>query len=106
MGPVPPPLAQHETPGGQNSRAGPLSRYPSKSESRQVTQMAPGTSRTTTRGRGRTTTSARLEATRQLRAIIQAVDRGDLVAEGGVAKRLLRRLEGALAVLEMEGEKK
>ncbi len=105
MGPVPPPSAQHET--RRPELAGRvLSRYPSKSENRQVTQMAPGTSNTKTRRRGRAVNSARLEAARQLRAIIEAVDRGGLAAEGGVAKRLLRRLEGALAVLEVEvGEK-
>ena len=64
--------------------------------------MAPGESSSKAPRRDSAPTSARSGAARQLRAVIDAVDRGDLTAEGGVTKRLLRRLEGALAVLEME----
>ncbi len=68
--------------------------------------MAAGESSSKAPRRDSAPTSARLAAARQLRSVIDAVDRGDLTAEGGVAKRLLRRLEGALAVLETEEGKR
>ena len=43
--------------------------------------------------------TARREA-RQLRAILDAVDRGDVQADSPLAKRMLRRIEGAITALE------
>ena len=42
----------------------------------------------------------RREAARQLRAILEAIDRGQLQADSGLAKRMLRRIEGAITALE------
>ena len=44
--------------------------------------------------------NARQESARQLRAILEAVDRGQLQADSGLAKRMLRRIEGAITALE------
>ena len=44
--------------------------------------------------------NASKEAIRQLRAILGAVDHGELEAGSILEKRLLRRVEGAVAALE------
>ena len=44
--------------------------------------------------------NARQESARQLRAILEAIDRGQLQADSGLAKRMLRRIEGAITALE------
>ena len=42
----------------------------------------------------------RQEASRQLRGILEAVEREELQADAPMAKRLLRRIEGAITALE------
>ncbi len=45
-------------------------------------------------------TNTRKEATGQLRAVLGAVDRGELEAGSILEKRMVRRIEGAVSALE------
>jgi hypothetical protein len=56
------------------------------------------------RARGRQDREAVTEAAAALRALLEAVDRGEIEAETPQARRLVRRLEGALAALEADGD--
>ena len=50
--------------------------------------------------------SRRQEAARQLQAILRAVDERVLDADSSLARRLLRRIEGAVTALERAPRKK